>query len=697
MARIGYTGGLSRQPVKMDTGAVNFMAGMAQVQAMQQAQEAHEQQLQQNEVKMTLAQADNERADRAMKIKEQEAYQKSVAFDTAVRQGDARVATWNGKDRPSWGSSQLGGQWDQLNTLNQRIREGRRSGRDVTADVLAFQNLTGEYDALYQSESGQRVLTNQVAQLETIYGKTGLTPDPEVEGLLSMVGGQVGGTGMTMANLDAADRSKVAKELARAAQFEEEFDVRLMLKSDIDSMREFLVALRGGQIPQGLQISEEVLTNMRKLRLSPTQGQFGEDSNGYAASQTLTELADLLSRTSDSRLDAWDPDQDIGQLQDAIAKAKGLFHMLGSSDAVKLNDQNKTLIERMELERTQFAERNAVAEQIIEARRESPEGPLSPYEQWALRHKQNVRANKFSLTYDDDAEYLSMWTEIQQRAKAAGGDVVTALNQLNSDWRTAQTAREEFAAMKKPTLGQRQKGSKESKQYFEAMVGDILAHEQQLGDDYVSSEHPNLDRVVNADFSNVAARVGREGFGLPREVYQERMSKNQRVLRDSDVVVDGDQNTAILIAALKEANVPVADFFGLEDVGTVTADEAVGMSNALLGPAAGLGAVLQAGRYEGNVRFAPTNRSFQDFARKDPKGAARLLTALARSTASRVEAKADQPSFNEWLKAQSETTSSIGTRERKGPRAGRVYVESAGRYMPVSEARGLYNKEFGDQ
>ena len=107
----------------MGTGGLNFMQGMAAVQAMQQSQEAHQQALEQNEVKMTLAQAESERADRAMQIKEQEAYQKSVAFDSAVRRGDARVATWNGKDRPSWGSAKLGSQWDQLNMLNQRIRE----------------------------------------------------------------------------------------------------------------------------------------------------------------------------------------------------------------------------------------------------------------------------------------------------------------------------------------------------------------------------------------------------------------------------------------------------------------------------------------------------------------------------------------------------------------------------------------------
>ena len=683
----------------MGTGGLNFMQGMAAVQAMQQSQEAHQQALEQNEVKMTLAQAESERADRAMQIKEQEAYQKSVAFDSAVRRGDARVATWNGKDRPSWGSAKLGSQWDQLNMLNQRIREGRRSGRDVTADVLTFQNIAGEYDATYQSESGQRVLTNQVAALETIYGKTGLTPDPEVEGLLSMVNGQVGGTGMTMADMSAQDRSKIAQELARAANFEEEFDVRLMLKSDIDSMREFLVALRGGQIPPGMQISDTVIAEIRKLRLSP--GKYDEDEyedGQYAASQTLTELAELLSRTSDNRLDPWDPNQDIGELQDAIAKAKGLFHMLGSNEAIKLNDNNKTLIQQMELERTQFAERNSVAELILDARRENPEGPMSPYEAWALRHKENVRANKFSLTYDDDDQYLSMWAEIQQRAKATGGDVVEALGQLNADWRTAQSQREEFAKVKKPTRSEREKGTKESKRYFEAMVGDILAHEQQLEGDYMSTEHPNLDRVVNADFSGVNARVGQQGLGLPLEQYEERIGKDQRVLRDSDIVVDRTPQTALLLGALKEANVPVEDFFGMEQAGQVTAEEAVGMSNMLLGPAAGLGAKLQADRYEGNVRFVPTNRSFQDFARKDPKGAARLLAALAKATPSQDPSpKGDRPAFKDWLKEQSVTTSSIGTQERKGPLLGRVYVESAGRYMSVNEARGLYNKEFGDQ
>ena len=668
----------------MGTGGLNFMQGMAAVQAMQQSQEAHQQALEQNEVKMTLAQAESERADRAMQIKEQEAYQKSVAFDSAVRRGDARVATWNGKDRPSWGSAKLGNQWDQLNMLNQRIRDGRRSGRDVTADVLTFQNIAGEYDATYQSESGQRVLTNQVAALETIYGKTGLTPDPEVEGLLSMVNGQVGGTGMTMADLSAQDRSKIAQELARAANFEEEFDVRLMLKSDIDSMREFLVALRGGQIPPGMQISDTVIQEIRKLRLSP--GKYDEDAydsqNQYAASQTLTELAELLSRTSDNRLDPWDPNQDIGELQDAIAKAKGLFHMLGSNEAINLNDNNKTLIQQMELERTQFAERNSVAELILDARRENPEGPMSPYEAWALRHKENVRANKFSLTYDDDDQYLSMWAEIQQRAQATGGDVVEALGQLNADWRTAQKQREEFAKVKKPT---RMGRTKESRRYFEAMVGDILAHEQQLEGDYISTEHPNLDRVVNADFSGVDARV-RQGEGLPAEVYQERMSKNQPLLRDSEITVDGNRETAILIQALKEANVPVADFFGMEDAGVMSAEDVAGEAG-LLYPAAVLGMVMSGGGPAGNTRFVPTNRSFQDFARKDPKRAARVLEALAKRTPANDPSPPEgKPSFREWLKQQG-----------KEAYQGRVYVDGEARYMPIGEARSIYNKEFGDQ
>ena len=197
MARLGYSGGLSRQPAKMDTGGLNFMQGMAAVQAMQQSQQAHEQALEQNEIKMSLAQAENERADRLVDIKEQEAYRNQVAFDVGVSQGNTRVATWNGKTRPSWASAQLGTEYDNLSSLHRRIADGRKSGRDVTADVLAFQQLASQYDARYQQEAGQRRLSNEVGELNRIYEATGLQPEAEIAGLLDAVQSNESGVGYT--------------------------------------------------------------------------------------------------------------------------------------------------------------------------------------------------------------------------------------------------------------------------------------------------------------------------------------------------------------------------------------------------------------------------------------------------------------------------------------------------------------------
>jgi hypothetical protein len=640
----------------MDTGATNFMAGMAQVQAMQQAQEAHEQQLQQNEVKMTLAQADNERADRAMKIKEQEAYQKSVAFDADVATGRARVSTWNGKDRPSWASAQLGAKYDSLSSLHSSIRSKQRKGVDASADILAFQAMMPEYDQQYQAEVGQRRLSNEIGALETIYERTGLEPDNEVMALIGEVQSNTAGLGYTSAQLSPDQRAKVSEELARARKFAEEFDVRLGLKTDLDSMREIVTSLRAGRAIPGMDIPQEVITELQKIRLQG--GEYDDDEGlGFQVSPTLYELVQLLDSTSNNAIDAWDPEQDIAGLQDKLQQAKGLLDIVGSAPALKYTDMQKQVSMKLEQERTNLLTRTSTAGRVRSGREairadlikaaggndSAVTMRMSPYDRWQQLHDNRTSSTKFDLDYDNDDEYMTAWSAVTQRAELTGLPVEDAAVQLNAEWHAADQVRQRHAELdRKLRRGQKDRGESG---YWQSLVDDVLASERQLEGKY-SSSNAYFDRIVNNDGHH--DRVSTAYIpAYNKEALQQEISDaeiNVSFLSNPFSVDTGQipvrDYTMDPAAAMKRVRIRMLHESGTWEMGEDyqaskalgDALEAVGIDRAeYFGLTTG---AMSDGFFHGTFLDNPDiplefeNKGFSDYARKYPKKAAELAHAL---------------------------------------------------------------------
>jgi len=408
MARVG----ISRTPVKMDTGATNFMAGMAQVQAMQQAQEAHEQQLQQNEVKMTLAQADNERADRAMQIKEQEAYRNQTAFNMGVAGAKARVTSWNGKAIPAWASSGLQGQFRNLNSLQAEIKRKRASGQDATADILAFQALASEYDTGLQAEGRQQSITGLATSLDRMYQETGLQGGEAVQGIIGQVLGSPSDTGYTSTSLTDADVQTLRQEVGRVRAYENEMGTRRALATAMQSNQEIFRMLRAGQVPEGLVISETALNGIKNIVLGADYTQTTEDTTTVGsesraiAEDTISELARLLDPTAEGGyIDAWDIENDVKDVADRLAHIQGLFKILESNDAIQAHDLEKQLVANQRREMELFLKRNATAESILDTVQPGTAlDDLTPRQRWALSHREKTRGSRFSLSYDDDAD-----------------------------------------------------------------------------------------------------------------------------------------------------------------------------------------------------------------------------------------------------------------------------------------------------
>ena len=655
----------------MGTAGLNFMQGMATVQAMQQSQEAHEQQLEKNEQAMRLADAQEERLQRQDNRAEQEAYRNQVAFDAKVGMGQSRVRSWNGRDKPAWASAGLGRRYDDLDVLNRRIRSGQQRGDDMTADIMAFTALSAEYDQMYQSEVGQRHLSNNIGELEGIYEATGLEPDAAVAGLIENVRSQEAGLGYTQAKLTQEERTALNTELSRARQYAEDFGVRRGLKSDLDAMREVLQSLRAGKVPEGFEnIDDDMVKKIQQMRIN---GPYDDDDDAETQAQasTLKNLVELLDPSNKNAINVWDPDQDVSVLQDRLRTARGLFDIIGSSAATEAHDLQLNVQKRMEQERQMFAERNSVAELVRALRRENPDGPMSPVEQWAERHYQNVRDNGFSLDYDNDTEYLDMWAAVEMKARALGGDKRKAIVAMSEAWRNAEPKREKWRGMQKRTT-MPNPGNDYDAEYYGAYVDDILASEQQLEQEY-SSKNKTVDSVVNLDIRKTektphASEGGTMSFDMPYNEFVERSQnappdKPWGGLSDKHIQMISDRldeksnkhygavgDVQALSIALKQAGVSRAEYYGFapEDV-KQGFDPGVALASPAIVPielAKGTSLdELDEMMNPRSVTWRPTRTTFREFAQANPKAAAKILFALENPDPAWVEAEKNPGGF----------------------------------------------------
>ena len=654
MARVG----ISRTPMKMGTGALNFMAGVAQVQQMTQAQEAHEQNLQKNDQAMRLADAHEERLQRQDARQEQEASRNQIAFDSQLTLGRQRARTWNGRDKPAWASSGLNQRYSDLNDLSKRIKQGRQRGDDMSADVLAFSQLANEYDTLYKQESTQRNLTNNISELEGLYEMTGLQPDPEVAGFIESVQSNVGGVGYTSMEATPEQQRALATELGRARSFAQEYEVRQGIKSDIDSMREMLNMMRAGRLPEGFTIDQSVVEEIAKLRVG------GESDEDDMSATTLSELVTLLDPSAKAALNPWDPEQDVSKLQDQVRQATGLFEILATKEGKNQHDLLLNVRSRMEKERRQFSQRNQVAQMVQTMRQQQPDGPMSPIERWASRHMENAGSGRFDLTYDDDPEYVRMWKAISEKAELLGGDTQMAIVAMNQAWREAAPVREKWRGIqKRPTMSN--PGKDYDAEYYGAYVDDILASQQQLEQNY-TSKSKLVDNVVNLDIRKTedtphAVEGGVHTFEVPFADFVERSrnsaDKTTYGLTDKDIRMISDRlpegsaghygagdDVQALSIALKQAGVPRALYYGFQpetpeqgfDIGAFLAQSAVVPIEALRTGSHDAAAEMIFPR---TVKWSPTRTTFAEFAQSNPKLAAKVLFALENPDPAWVEAE----------------------------------------------------------
>lgn len=497
----------------------------------------------------------------------------------------------------------------------------------MSADVLAFTQLSGEYDQLYKQESTQRVLTNDITELEGIYANTNLDPDPEVAGFIESVQSNVGGTGYSTMQASPEQRRALSQELSRARNYLAEYDVRTQLKADIDSMREFLTALRAGRVPEGSTISPEVVKQLSELRLNESS------EDGDTGSATLTELVGLLNPSSKTPLNPWDPDQDVSKLQDQVRQATGLFEILGTQNGLEQHDLALEVRKRMEKEKRLFTERNQVASMVQAMRREQPDGPMSPIERWASRHMENAGSGRFDLTYDDDAEYQKMWKAISDKAAALGGDTQMAIVAMNQAWRDAAPTRAAWDEMERsPSAIPREYDDT----YYQGYVDDVLASQAQFDEEYDSAD-PRVDNVVNlvpekgeADFFErgdslrpVFVRPGEESLGITDTRIRMRSDGGYAEKRRTGTKEFVAETT--LNIALKQAGISREEYFGYEFKRMGSADDDWLVEKMLQGGQSredGMRAVTQMRVYEA------TRTTFAEFAEAKPALARKLLHAL---------------------------------------------------------------------
>jgi len=514
MARIGYTGGLSRQPVKMDTAGANFFAGMAGVQAMQQAQEKHQQEMAQSDQKLALLQSAENRSERELQIKEQEAYRVDTQFKAGLTTAKSKVSTWNGRDKPQWGSRGLQSQWQSLNDMRADIERRKSRGQDASAQELAFAQLSQQYNTTYESERYRNDASALATGVGGLYEELGLQPDQEIQALLDGVmnadgdpGGEPGPQGPNAAQVGPDALQKLRSERQRLLRYRQERKQRELLALDLGSMQEVFNSLRAGQIPEGFEISEDAARALADMTVADDKALLMTGSN-----HALLELNKALGGAFSESLDPWNVNSNIQDIQKEVRRLKGLFGMVRDKDTMDTYNLQKDVELRMRDERKRFQERERMAESLTQHYQQQgiPQDEMSPYMLFAQVHRgQSLKDD--GMQYDDSAEYMELAQIVESRLEAIGGPRHEAIKILDENWRKGSKEREYFASIA-PRFNedQRRKG-RGNAAFWEAAARDIAGQGMQMSE---KPSSPAIDQeFLELEFTHLDDRGVLDQFG----------------------------------------------------------------------------------------------------------------------------------------------------------------------------------------
>lgn len=633
MARIGYGGGggLSRQPVKLDTASANFFAGMAGVQAMRQQQEQHEQALVQNEEKLQLAKSADRRANRQLAIEEKQAYREEVAFQAGAVQAGAKVTSWNGREMPRWGSRSLQNQWQTLDDMKRDIARRRNAGQDVTSQEIAFASLSTQYENLYASEKYKSDASAAATGVAGLYQELNLQPEADIQQLLDSVmsappqGGEPGAVGPTATQVPPDAIGQLQAEKRRLMQYRAERQQREALALDLGSMQEIFGQLRSGRVPDGFTIDQSLAKTISELAISD----YDEGDILTGQNHALMELHRALSGAFVGDIDPWAVDSDVNELAKRVRRLKGLFGMLQNTDSMDEYNLQKDVEVRMQNERKLFREREKMSATLEDMYRTEgiPEESMSPYMMFAKVHRgQSLQGD--GMQYDDSAEYGQLWSIVDARIKAIGGPPEEAIKILDQRWREGAQDRELLAQMPSYGFDAQRKGDNNA-DYYEAVAQDIVGQTKQMNekinspvisDDLLQLEltHPD-DRSMVDQAMGVAAQAIEGAASMAASAMQALAGQTPTGLKHLGGQYyqrynsgDGDQDEKIRVA-LQEAGISEDVFFSRRE-GEVGVD----VIGTLLGP----GGIQTQTDVEGRPM------TILEFINRDPKKGARLLHAL---------------------------------------------------------------------
>jgi len=485
MARIGYTGGLSRQPVKMDTAGANFFAGMAGVQAMQQAQEKHQQDMAQSDQKLALLQSAENRSERELQIKEQEAYRVDTQFKAGLTTAKSKVSTWNGRDKPQWGSRGLQNQWQSLNDMRADIERRKSRGQDASAQELAFAQLSQQYNTTYESERYRNDASTLATGVGGLYEELGLQPDQEIQALLDGVmnadgdpGGEPGPQGPNASQVGPDALQKLRSERQRLLRYRQERKQRELLALDLGSMQEVFNSLRAGQIPEGFEISELAAQELAQMTIGDDSSLLMSGSN-----HALLELNKALGGAFSESLDPWNVGSNIQDIQKEVRRLKGLFGMVRTPESMEAYNMQKDVELRMRDERKRFQERERMAESLTQHYQQQgiPQEEMSPYMLFAQVHRgQSLKDD--GMQYDDSAEYMELAQIVESRLEAIGGPRHEAIKILDENWRKGAKEREYFASIAPRFNENQRRRGRGNGAYWEAAARDIAGQGMQMSE-----------------------------------------------------------------------------------------------------------------------------------------------------------------------------------------------------------------------
>lgn len=648
MARIGYGGGggLSRQPVKLDTASANFFAGMAGVQAMRQQQEKHEQELVQSEEKLQIARSADRRANRQLAIEEKQAYREETAFQAGAIQAGAKVTSWNGREMPRWGSRSLQGQWQTLDDMKRDIARRRNAGQDVTSQEIAFASLSTQYENLYASEKYKSDASSAATGVAGLYQELGLQPDDDIQQLLDGVmsappqGGEPGAVGPTATQVPPDAIARLQAEKRRLMQYRAERQQREALALDLGSMQEIFGQLRAGRVPEGFTIDQSLANAISGMAISD----YDEGDVLIGKNHALMELHRSLSGAFVGDIDPWAVDTDVSKLAERVRRLKGLFGMLQNSDTLEQYNLQKDVEVRMQNERKMFQEREKMSATLEDVYRTEgvPDELMSPYMMFARVHRgQSLQSD--GMQYDDSAEYGQLWKIVEGRLDAIGGPREEAIKILDQRWREGAQDREVLAQMPSFPL-EKQRSGEHNFAYYDAVVKDIVGQTKQMNEKIsspvISDEllQVELTHPDDRSLADMAAGVGAQAVeglvGMAASALQSLAGQTPtglkhiggRLYERYNSNLGGDQDEKIRVA-LAEAGISEEEFFDRQQ--GETGFSLFGESGPADPNATGLGRVIDR---VSNIPIATEVEgrpmTILEFINRNPNRGARLLHAL---------------------------------------------------------------------